>query len=417
MDGKGLSKGRNAVIIAALIISNFFYMSGQPFITVAEDIYASFPDAPSVVLSFCISGGAITFGIGSLMTAGIAAKLGSKKTFIIGCAVSTLCGVGCTLVNSAYYLSFIRIILGFSSAMSTTTGYYLISEFFVDEKSVSSINGIYAAAAMVIGTALAMITSVVCADGWTKVPYILAAGIPITIFCFFAIPGKRKAEAAAASAAAEVAEPAEAVEDEAPVQEIAQASSEPARPPITTAELIGPVLALILSCTAYMGFYYCIATLVVNKGFTDLTTVGLASSAIQLPGLITLLFLGVYYVRYKKALPIVLGAGSVLGAVIFYFAPNIPIMMLGLGLIGLCFNGYFGYCTVALPSLNPAHASMMTSLCTFSIGLFGFVAMVLMEIFTIDGTMLGAVPFLIGCYAVSFILEATLCARARKGRI
>lgn len=173
----------------ALILVNFGFMSDLAIIPTYGNLFPAFPDAPSWVVLFIMSGSQLTCLVSTLLSAVLMRYL-SKKTILIGAftlfAISACFGA---VIVDAYYMALMRGICGLGFGALVPVAIALINEIYQDDKKKAGMFvGFFDGSMAMIGAIISIIAGYLAVSNWTNVYYQYWAAIPFLILMIIFIP-------------------------------------------------------------------------------------------------------------------------------------------------------------------------------------------------------------------------------------
>lgn len=398
-----LSKQQIALMMAALIMLGTSYLVDIVYISAANGIYEAFPQANIQAFNLAISGTSITYAIVALLCAYLVKKVDPKILIVLGFATTTVTSIMTTYAGSMTGIMVLRLISGLGQGLSNVPCFTLINSVFKDEQSRSTYTGIFTGGNNLMGAILSYSTGVLIAESWTSVRILFFIMVPMVIFTFFVLPSRRRLGITNADA-----------EEENGVD--AAASDTPAKT-VSWGALAGPIVSVLLVSIAYLGVYYNIALVLAERGFSDTKTVGTVTALIMIVGIVSYSSLGLYYVKLKKVLWLILIPIVFVSILLIAYGNSTVIIYLGALLLGFGYDTYYGYSLVYMPFLAPDKESVLVSLLTFMMGVSGYIGMAMMPF--VSGLLgksgyLPSMPTMAGLCVVALILEVVTGIRIRK---
>ncbi|MDO5410243.1 MAG: MFS transporter [Lachnospiraceae bacterium] len=341
-----MSKGRTALFLIALFLTNIAVMADMVIIPAANELYETFQNPTAV--NFILSGAAFIM-LFSAMLCGKAMQYFSKKNILIGAMiVFAIASIFGGVVVNVYYVLFMRVLVGISMGFVNAAAMALIAEVYVDENKRGTIMGTFNAAMAGIGAVMSLVAGVFAVKSWQEVFKVYWIAVPVIIMMFFFLPQT-------------------APERESEMEQETGKSTE-------TPYLVHQMM-LMLSCFAYnliyAIIYYQVAVLVAEQGYGNESIAGLLSTLGTVGSCILCILFGSIYNKLKRATIILGYAGLCISYLMLYLASGPVMAGVACTLCGASFGYGFSYffmrCTVVVPAEKISSSISLTT----AIGGFG----------------------------------------------
>jgi MFS family permease len=390
---KGSEKIRNVLVVATLSLSTMAIMGDMVIIPVAENLFSDFSGANIGILNYILSGPALIGAFSSLLCGKLMPYAGKKKLLVISFILFMIGSIGGDLIHTVYYMVVMRTLVGAGYGAVMVLSVAIIADVFADEKSKSSVMGIYNAMMAGVGALLGWVSGIVATAGWRLVFRIYLASIPVFIMILFFIPSGKKNDTSA--------EAGPAVADE-------------KMPWLKLLLLDG---AFFVYNTIYCIVYYQISMVITDKAIGDVAFIGLLSALGTVGSFLFCCFFGLYYNKFKRFTPFVGFIGLTLGFFLLYNAQTPLIaaascVLLG-GMYGLGLSYYMMYCTVIVsPSQIPMSIGITTTMMYIGTFLSTYVSSLLQNILGVSIT--GIIPPLMIVLVIGAVLSVILAIKNHR---
>jgi MFS family permease len=391
--GESSGKIRNVLIVATLSLSTMALMCDMVIIPVAENLFRDFSEVNMGVLNYILSGPALIGAFSSLLCGKLMSYIGKKQLLIISFIFFMIGSIGGDLIHNAYYMAVMRTVVGVGYGAIMVLAVAIIADVFIDEKTRSSVMGIYNGLMAGVGALLGWVSGIVATLGWTMVFRIYLASIPVFVMILLFIPSGKEANT---------------------VEEAGPAGAEEKMPWLKLLLLDG---AFFVYGTIYCIVYYQISMVIADKTIGDVSFIGVLSALGTVGSFVFCCFFGLYYNKLKRFTPFVGFVGLTLGFLLLYIAQTpviaaVSCTLLG-GMFGLGLSYYMMYCTVIVP---PSHIPMSVSITTtiMSVGTFlsTYVSLLLQSILGVSIT--GIIPPLMIVLGIGAVLSLIAAIKSLK---
>jgi MFS family permease len=386
-------KIRNVLIVASLSLATIALMGDMVIIPVAENLFRDFSDVSMGVLNYLLSGPALIAAFSSLLCGKLMSYIGKKKLLVISFVFFMIGGICGDLVHNAYYMVAMRTLVGIAMGTVAVLAVAIISDIFTDEKTRSSVMGIYNGMMAGTGAILGWASGMVAAIEWTLVFRIYLASIPVLLMILLFIPENKPAKTGGEAGSAGDVE----------------------KMPWSKLFLMNS--AFFVYTTIYCIVYYQISMVISDKSIGNVTFIGILSALGTVGSFLTCCFFGLYYSKFKRFTPFIGFTGLVLGFFLLFIAQNpliaaISCTLLG-GMYGLGLTYYMMYCTVIVPpSQIPMSISITSFIMMTATFLSTYVSLFLQRLLNVSIT--GIIPPLCIVLALGAVLSIIAALKARK---
>jgi MFS family permease len=393
MMSEGSGKIRNVLIVGTLGLCTMAAMGDMVIIPIAENLFRDFSGVNLGVLNYILSGPALIGALSALFCGKLMSYIGKKQLLVIAFILFMIGSIGGDLIHNAYYMAAMRTVVGIAFGAVGVLAVAIISDIFIDEKTRSSVMGIYNGMMAGVGALLGWVSGIVAAIEWTMVFRIYLASIPVFLMILFFIPSGKKINVAVETGPVETDEK---------------------MPWLKLLLLDG---AFFVYTTIYCIVYYQISMVVTAKALGDVSFIGMLSALGTVGSLVLSFGFGLYYNKFKRFTPFVGFIGLVLGFFLLYIAET-PVIaaisntLLG-GMYGLGISYYMTACTLIVPSSQIPMAVSITTM-TMSVASFlsTYVSLLLQSIMGVSIT--GIMPFLMIVLAIGAVLSFIAAIKNRK---
>lgn len=323
-----MSKGRAALFLISLFLTNVAVMADMVIIPAANGLYSTFQNTAAV--NFILSGSSFIM-IFSAMLCGKIMEYLSKKVILIGSMIIFAVGaIFGGVVENVYYILVMRILVGVSMGFINAAAMALIAEVYVDEGKRGTIMGIFNASMAGIGAVMSLVAGVLAVESWQKAFKVYWVAVPIIVMMVFFIP-KTEPER--------------------------HQSGEEAMGGSADKAYVPRQAMLMVSCFAYnliyAIIYYQVAVLVAEQGYGNESVAGLLSTLGTVGSCVLCILFGTIYTKLKRATIILGYVGLCLSYLMLYLADGPVVAGIACTLCGASFGYGFSYffmrCTVVVP--------------------------------------------------------------------
>lgn len=346
-----LSKGKTLFFFIVVCLTHFSYMNDMIIAPVVATLYDTFPSQVNLA-NFIVSGPALIMTLTMFASAWLMQKVSKKTLIIVSMIFFTIGGIGGALFINAYYMAFMRGIIGASVGIISTVALAMLSEVYSNEEKRGVMMGIYNAVMSAIGAVLSFVAGqIVILFNWTSVWGIYWVSIPITILCFFGLPqtpaeGSRKKE-----------------------------NEDTTKTKFPLGIVLGLSLAFLCFGTLYNIVYYQISVYVADTGIGNEALAGTLASIGTIGCFIFSLAFGPLYKKWKHGIMIVTPLVMGLSYAAMYLFPSIPIGIISTFLIGACFGLAFSCLLMEATVFVPQeHVSSSIAICSAIAGFSMFLS-------------------------------------------
>jgi MFS family permease len=386
-------KIRNVLIVATLGLSTMALMGDMVIIPVAENLFRDFSGVNMGALNYILSGPALIGAFSALLCGKLMSYFSKKLLLIVAFIFFMIGGICGDLVHNAYYMAVMRTVVGVGYGAIGVLAVAIISDVFVDERTRSSVMGIYNGLMAGVGALLGWVSGIVATLGWTLVFRIYLASVPIFLLILFFIPSGKKTDA------------------------VAEAGPVEANEKMPWVKLLLLDSAFFVYSAIYCIVYYQISMVITDKAIGDVSFIGVLSALGTVGSLVFCFFFGFYYNKFKRFTPFIGFIGLVLGFFLLYVAQNPAIAAVSCTLIGGMYGFGISYymtaCTLIVPpSQIPMSVSITTMVMSVATFLSTYISLLLQTILGVSIT--GIIPPLTCILAAGAVLSFIAAIKSRK---
>lgn len=388
-----MSKGKMAIFLAALFLTNVAIMADMVIIPAADGLFKTFQNVTAV--NFVLSGPALICVFSDLPCGKLMQYMSKKTLLVIGFALFTVSSILGGAIESLPYIIAMRCLVGVSIGIVNATAMALIAEMFVEEKKRSTIMGVYNAAMAGTGAVIGLIAGYFAVESWRAVFKVYWVSVPILVLVLLFVP-RTSAEGSA--------------------------SGQDANSSSGDKSYIWRLAALCLSQIAYNVIYcvvyYQIAVYVGETGIGNESVAGILSSLGTVGSCIACMAFGFTYSKLKRS---AITAGYVLLTlcyVLLFFAPNVAVAGIACTLMGASYGHGFSYffmrCTVIVPvEKTSSTISIVTAMGGLGMFLSTYATTLFQNIIGTD-TIKSIIPLLILIGGIGAVISLVLALRDKK---
>lgn len=299
------------------------------------------------------------------------------------------------VIHNPYYMMIMRSFTGAGMGITSTCALAIISEVFVDEKTRSSMMGIYNASISIVGAILGWVSGLVGVGDWRMVYRIYLAVIPVMAMIIVCIPN-----------------------DKVSAGEGSVRMNDSGGEKISWRKILLTEAAFIIYTTVYFIVFLQISMIVAAKGLGGVSLSGVLSALGTVGMMIFSIIFGFCYNRLGR---FTICVGFVLMAFSYWMlwsaasvlAALVANVLLGAG-YGLGVSYYMMYCTVIVP---PAQIPLSVSITATALNVGAFLSTYcasLLQSIMSTSTILDVIPVLIVVLAIGAVLSLSLSIREQK---
>ena len=323
--------GLTPIAMAALCLCNFAYMADLVIIPIGDAIFSAYPDAPTWLLNFILSGPQLIMVVSMLLGTVLMKRFSKRSIILAGFAVFTVSSCLGAAADSAPYIAVMRAVTGFSGGMCTPVALSLINETYCDDpEKGGAMVGYFNSTNALFGLLMSVSAGLLGAAHWQNAFRVYLAAIPMLILLFIFLPKSGapvKAESAVSGSS----------QEKIPWKQFA---------PILLAVLAGAVL--VNACN-YLSSVY-----IAEKALGDSSYSGIFTAVITLSTTVISALFGTLYKhlrRYSGAAMFVLTAVCYL---VLYTAAGKAAALLGAVLNGMAYGFLASYYAAVITEFVPA---------------------------------------------------------------
>lgn len=400
-----LSKTRAVLLMVALSLTGMM-VSDMVIVPVADSIFKDFSGDSPAILNYVLSGPALLSALSTLAVGALATKYDKKKLFIACYVVFMIGAVAGDLVNSSLYMAAMRTLVGIGMGGVLVLLTSIISDAFTDEAERGTMMGIFTGAATALGALMGIMAGAAATGGWHNAFRIYLLCIPVLVLDVLFIPSRRK-ESATSS-----------VDMDSPVASLEEASPEAEG---SWGRLVPLVFGAFVANLVFSVIYYLVSLIVVEKGITDMTVVGIAASMASIGSFATSMTFGVTYSKFKDNSATLSFVGMCCGFMLLFLVQGTVPIMLSLVFLGAAYGISLCYYTTKCTFVvSPNKVPVALSVVSFAMSLGGFGATYLISFLgLVMGTSSTVAPLpvlAVACAAMAVFSFAYALAEGRLTR-
>lgn len=201
-----ISKGKQFLMIAALLSANIAVMGDNALYPIIANLYGAYPEQIGLV-NYVVSGPLMVIFVVSLFASRLFPYFSKKTIMIAGgilFAVSSMFGVA---VDSIYYIMVMCTLYGVAITLVNVAAVALIAEIYVDEEKRNWMMGFFNGAMAIFRTIAGLCSGALGATDWKGAYRYYYISIPMVLLFALFLPnmgsGKEKQEGDSAAQAPE----------------------------------------------------------------------------------------------------------------------------------------------------------------------------------------------------------------------
>jgi predicted MFS family arabinose efflux permease len=388
-------KSQNFLLMFVLGLSTIAVMSEMVLIPVVGNLFHDFAGTNIAALNYILSGPRVISALCSMLCAKLLYVVGKKNLMVIGFAIFAVSSILGDIVHNPYYMVAMRSFTGAGIGISSTCALAIISGVFVNEKSRSSMMGIYNASISIVGAILGWVSGSVGAVEWRMVYRIYLAAIPVLAMIIIFVP-KDRVSAGEGTARAHVS----------------GGEKTPWR------KILFMEAAFIIYSTGYFIVFLQISMIVAAKGLGGVSLSGTLSALGTVGTMVFSAIFGLYYNRFRRFTVCIGFALMALSYWMLWSATSVSAALIANILLGASYglgvSYYMMYCTVIVP---PAQIPLSISITATALNIGAFLSTycstLLQRIMGVS-TIVDVIPVLIVILTAGAALSLVLSIVERK---
>lgn len=380
-----LTKGKKLLFFVAIMLSNIAVMGDCVIYPITYNIYNAFPES-TVLVNYILSGPPLLIVIASLIAPMLLKKMTKKTLLILGCTLFTVGAVFGVAIDSVWWMSFTRTLVGVGQGFVNVSAIALITEVY-DERVRAKYIGYFNASMNVVGVLCGFLVGSLAAESWQGAFRLYYAAIPMLVMVILFVPN---------------------IKNEKQSEAVAVKNREK-----MGFEFWELIVTFTILCVCSMVIAYFISVYAVENGIGDESIVARAMSISQVASFVGAMVFGFIYKKLKRW---TLVLGYVLAALMFLLmivAPSTPTIYIVYIMNSISYILPFSYAFVRGPMVVPeSKADTAIGIVTAAYGIGGFLTTYfitfLMRIFNTELVT----PILVVPAALCVIIAVvdTLCA-------
>ena len=301
----------------AILSMSLLQMATNAIASVIADIAASFPDVPVSTVQYLMTFPNLFLVISSLVCARLTVKIPKKWIAVTGLCLGLAAGALSFLFHGSIVLLYIwAAVLGCCMGSTAPMANGLIAEYF-DGKERDSMLGLQTSASNLGSMIMTFAGGYLALLGWHYVYWVYFLGIPGIILTLLFVPGKKKTDAAAD-----------------PVPTMPEAGSKEGRKRIPGTAYIYFAIAFFYMICFYVGPTN-LALIVQERVLGTTVLSGNAATVLLAGGVVMGLLFGKAAAKIGKFTISCGFFALVLGYLLIFFFPSVPVLYIGSFLIGI----------------------------------------------------------------------------------
>lgn len=194
-----MSKPRRILCLIALMLTNLAVMADLVIIPVISELYQAYGDHMNAV-NYIVSGPALIIVVTSLIAGWLCRRINKKILIIAGGAFFAVGSIFGAVIDSVYYVAFMRTLVGIGSGIVQVVAVSMIADIYEDANVRAKITGYYNATMSFVGIAFSYFAGIIAVKGvWQDVFKLYWLAVPMLIFLILFVPSIRPADASAAA--------------------------------------------------------------------------------------------------------------------------------------------------------------------------------------------------------------------------
>ena len=194
-----MSKTKRTLCLIALMLTNLAVMNDLVIIPIISSFYQNFGEHMGLV-NYIISGPALIIVISSLLASWLCKRLDKKVVLIAGAVIFTIGAVFGALLESPYYIAFMRTLVGIGAGIEQVVAVALIADVYDDKNKRAKMTGYYNATMSFVGIAYSYLAGMLANSGvWQNAFKCYWAAIPMLIFLFLFVPSVKSSRSTQSS--------------------------------------------------------------------------------------------------------------------------------------------------------------------------------------------------------------------------
>lgn len=345
-----MSKGKQFLLIAALLSANIAVMGDNAIYPIIANIYGTFPEQIGMV-NYVISGPLIVIFIVSLAASRLFNYFSKKTVMVAGgvlFAASSIFGVA---VENIYYMMVMRTIYGMSIALVNVAAVALIAEVYTVEEKRNWMMGIFNGAMAVFGTVASLCSGVLAVERWQGAYRYYYISIPMVILFLLFVPNMKDSQSR---------------------QEASENGKQVKEPYSIQFWITIVIVALVTLCFNIVANFA--STYVAEHQLGDTATAGMVSAVCTVGSMVFSISFGALYGKCRKNL---LAVSSVMLAVSFaimYFTVSLPMTYVAMFLMGGAYGIALAFSYAHGAILAPTRVDDAIGIATAAYAIAGFVS-------------------------------------------
>lgn len=306
-----LSKGKQALLITALLSANIAVMGDNAIYPIIANIYGAFPDQIGLV-NYIVSGPLFVIFLVSLFASRLFSYFSKKTIMIFGGILFALSSILGVTVENIYYIMAMRTLYGISIALINVAAVALIADIYVDEEKRNWMMGIFNGGMAIFGTIASLCSGVLASSDWKGAYRYYYVAIPMVILFLLFIPNMKSAN-----------------EQQFESSENAKVQKEPYSLQFWITIIIVALVTLCFNIVANFS-----STYVAEHQLGSTATAGVVSAVCTLGSMVFSFLFGGLYSKFRKNL---LAVSSIMLAVAFailYFTTNLYLTFIAMFIMG-----------------------------------------------------------------------------------
>ena len=322
--------GLSLVAMAELCLCNFAYMADLVIIPIGDAIFSAYPDAPTGLLNFILSGPQLIMVASMLLSTALMKRFRKRTLILAGFTVFTVSSCLGAAVDNALYVAVLRGVTGFSGGLCTPVALSLINETYCDDpEKAGAMVGYFSSTNALFGLVMSVAAGILCAARWQNAFKVYYAAVPMLILLFLFLP---KGESPSG-----MEKTADAGQEKIPWGQLA---------PVLLAVVVG---AILVNACNYLSSVY-----IAEKALGDSSFSGVFAAVITLCTAIVSALFGVLYKRLRRYSGAVMFVLAAVCYLLLYIAGGKAVALLGAAVNGMAYGFLASYYAAVITDFVPA---------------------------------------------------------------